>query len=763
MSRELQQLTDADTGGRQLPAVASQSGHLSTAAMFQSQVQRWWGAFRRGWWIIALSVLVLGGAAISYALVRRPSYQSEVVLWVSSKLSLPGDQRSFAEDLASYMGTQAELLRNDAIHLRALERIRPRFPQLGPPPGTNELVLVPFKITTRSSMKSGMLEVEAIGASPDSTRAFLDAVVEEYFALKRASRQHASTGALSSITDQMKEVEAQIQKQDLAIAGFSISNNVALLTEQSQNAGANLSRLSDSISAWRTEYKILDSLTPEQLRELARSNDRAGVVSQGPGLERTRQNLSLGGPSSDNAYFQILQQMEVLRSRRDEFAKVLRPTHSKMVKLNQEIAGYEQTLKALKEEGSIQALAQVVRLRKSLELQIEDAQLQYHTVQTNAARAGRLLMDYERMKQERQRTQAIHDSMASLLQTVDLHNSADQDPLNPVAPASAARPVSRKLLIMVGGLFLGFMLGVWIVVLKEFLNDRFTSLTELSHALPEDVIGQIPESSIASHPGKPLKHQDPDLQHAFVESFRNLGMSLLYSFSGTYKPKVILISSAVPAEGKSTVASNLAATLARTGARVLLIDADLRRSSIHTILGVNGKPGLREVLGGMCQISDAIVRVDLQQPQGGSSRGQRDAELGKLYVVPAGDCDLYDPEVFLSDGMDQLLAELVPHYDHILIDTPPVLATSDIMSLVPKADYVLMVLRASYTSSRMLREALNRLYKCNVRALGVVYNRAAVSSDYFYRYSREYRSKPVSSGRTVLEPDVVYPRGSSPT
>lgn len=731
--------------------------------MFQSQVQRWWGAFCRGWWIIALSLLAIGGLAVTYAFIRPPSYQSEVVLWVSSKLSLPGDQRSFAEDLASYIGTQAELLKNDAIHLRALERIRPRFPQFGPTPGTNEMVLVPFKITTVSSMKSGMLEVAAIGPSAEATRAFLDAVVEEYFALKRTSRQHASTGALSSITDQMREVESQIQKQDLALAGFTVSNNIALLTEQSQNAGANLARLSDSISAWRTEAKILDSLTPEQLRDLARSNDRTGTVNLGPGLERTRQNLSLGGPSSDNAYFQVLQQVEVLRSKRDEFAKVLRPTHSKMVKLNQEIAGYDQTLKALKEEGSIQALAQVVRLRKSLQFQIEDAELQYLTTQTNAARSGRLLMDYERMKQERQRSQSIHDSMAGLLQTVDLHNNADQDPLNLVAPASVARPVSRKLLIMVGGVFLGFMLGVWIVVLKEFLNDRFTSLTELSYSLTEDVIGQIPESSISSHPGKPLKHQDPELQHAFAESFRNLGMSLLYSFAGTYKPKVIVVTSAVPAEGKSTVASNLAATLARTGARVLLIDADLRRSSIHRILGVNGKPGLREVLGGMCQVSEAIVRVDLQQPNAGLGKAESGGNLGKLYVVPAGDCDLYDPEVFLSDGMDQLLAELIPQYDHILIDTPPVLATSDVMSLVPKADYVLMVLRASYTSSRMLREALSRLYKCNVRALGVVYNRASVSTDYFYRYSSEYRSKPVSSGKTVLEPDVVYPRGSRPS
>jgi Mrp family chromosome partitioning ATPase len=109
--------------------------------------------------------------------------------------------------------------------------------------------------------------------------------------------------------------------------------------------------------------------------------------------------------------------------------------------------------------------------------------------------------------------------------------------------------------------------------------------------------------------------------------------------------------------------------------------------------------------------------------------------------------------------MDELLQGLAARYDFIVIDTPPVLATNDVMSLAPRADGVFVVVRAFYTSSRMLREALERLHRCNVNILGLVYNRAAQSTDYYCRYSRDYHSRSGSHERARLLPGGIPDAG----
>ena len=303
---------------------------------------------------------------------------------------------------------------------------------------------------------------------------------------------------------------------------------------------------------------------------------------------------------------------------------------------------------------------------------------------------------------------------------------------------------------------------------KAVVKYGVSSILNVSgEALPIDkwheIIGQIPESPPHASQGKAKHRHDPEMHHAFTEAFRSLGISLVYSLNlaETTKPKTILVTSAVPAEGKSTVASNLAASLVQSGSKVLLVDADLRRSSLHKTFGVSLKPGLREVLGKVLPISEAIVPVEVQRLHPDISSKLSPDVSCNLFLLPAGECNIGPSESFLGSEMDSMLKDLKSHYDYIIIDTPPLLAASDTMSLVPKADFVLMVLRASYTSLRVVRDALNRLYRCNARSLGIVYNRAAASTDYFYRYSHDYTDKLEIRDGPLLVQDVALPAKQS--
>jgi tyrosine-protein kinase Etk/Wzc len=199
--------------------------------------------------------------------------------------------------------------------------------------------------------------------------------------------------------------------------------------------------------------------------------------------------------------------------------------------------------------------------------------------------------------------------------------------------------------------------------------------------------------------------------------------------NGAARAQTIIIASSVPEEGKSTIALYLAATMALGNSRVLLVDADMRRGRLHEFFRAAPGPGLAEILNRDTSAARAIVH----------------AELNNLSFLPAGQAKRNPGELVLSSEWSRFLEEARQQFDYILVDTPPVLATNDVAGLASKADGVLFVVRASYTSARMARGALGVLRQRHANVLGLIFNRA-VSSPYeqshYQRYRRAYGWKP---------------------
>lgn len=704
------------------PWAAQVHDRFFKAAMLHARLQRFRSTLRKRWWILFLSLLMIGGPAVYYAVVKPVTYESEATMWMVGKLNLP-EGRLYAEELSSYMGTQAELIESRPIRLRALEKVAARFPGIVPAGTKAVLEALPFDLKVKSSVKSSTLELRATGPSREATRVFLDEIMAEYRAFKGESRQRTSSNALTTITDQIKEIEKQVQEQQDRLTSFQTTNNISFLSESGLSAGSHLSKLNELLSDLRTEFRLLELLTPEQFRDMARNPEGVSTGVSVPG-EKTAQMVAMSSAGPQSAYYQALQQLQLLVARREEFAQVLRPAHSKMVKLNQEIGALEKLLATLRDQGEQQALSQMANRKKSLELQIQNLENQYRSWETNAGEANRKLAEHDRLKQQLARSQALYDRLLGLVQSVDLNQNLDQESLSALAPASAARASLTKYKLGAAGVLLALLMGGGLVMLLSLADDRFTSLTELSLHLPEDVVGQIPESIVARRNSRRRRLRHPEDQHAFAESFRNLRSSLLSMTGSAARPKVFLVTSAVPKEGKTTVAANLAAALAMAGVRVLLVDADLRRSTLHKVLGVRLTPGLREVLSQSVTAAEATVQT----------------HEANLFLMPAGEAETSSSEAFLRRPLDLLLQQVAGEYEYVVIDTAPVLATDDVASLGPKTDGVFMVVRASYTSSRMTREALERLHKRRIKVLGVIYNRARAASDYYYRYSSDYYS-----------------------
>ncbi|HEY3856177.1 MAG TPA: P-loop NTPase [Verrucomicrobiae bacterium] len=698
-------------------------------------------ALKRRWWVLLLSILFIGGPAVVYAIIRPQMFRSQAMMWLADRLTTSVSDDRFSED-GSYLGTQAELIKSRAIQLRAFQKVHDAYPELGAIATNSQSERLPLDFVVSIAPKSSVLELEAKGRSAEGTRAFLDAVMDEYLAVKDASRQQSSSGALAGITDEIRGVEKKIQGQQQALTLFSMSNNISYLTEHGVSAGSHLAKLDESLSDLRTEFHLLELFSPQQYKSFGTGTRNSFSDTVLPG-EKAAQSFAIGAETPNSAYYQALQQIEVLKATREGFSKDLRPTHSKMVKLDQEISGLERLLKKLQDDGEHRALEQMENRKKTLSLQIQSLESQHQTWETNAAEASQKLANYDSMKQELQRSQALYDHLLGLLQSVDLGRNIYTEPLRPLAPASPANPTSTRFKIIAVGLFTAFIFGAGAVVFLGAFDDRFSSAVEVSYHLPDPIIGQIPKTHLNGRNRKLPRVGDQKDGYAFTESFRHLRSSLLLMFEDATRPRTILLTSAVPKEGKSTIAANLAWTLATPGSRVLLIDADFRRSSLHHIFGVSDVPGLSEVLDRTVSATDAIVRVNTNlkgegHGPNGTKTKDKASKASSLFFLPAGEYAADNPELFLGNQLNGLLHDLLANYDYIIIDGPPVLATDDSIHLASVAGNVIFVVRASYTSSRLVRLALSRLQECRVKVMGVVYNRAATSTDCYYRYGRDY-------------------------
>jgi capsular exopolysaccharide synthesis family protein len=186
-----------------------------------------------------------------------------------------------------------------------------------------------------------------------------------------------------------------------------------------------------------------------------------------------------------------------------------------------------------------------------------------------------------------------------------------------------------------------------------------------------------------------------------------------------------MITSALPQEGKTTTSINCAVVLAQKDVRVLLIDADLRRPSIHKTLGMGPRSGLSNVLTGSASLQQAITRS---------------AILPNLSVLPAGTPPPNPAELLASSNMRDVLAELREQYDHIVVDTPPTLSVTDAVVLSPRADAIVLVIRSGQTTKQALRRSRDILMQVNAKVSGVLLNAVDLSSpDYYYYY--EYQGK----------------------
>jgi len=696
------------------------SSPASITTSIVTRLHRYKALLLRRWWILLLTTC-LGLFVGAWMIYQAPNaFLSSSKMMVAGKLNL-AQNAVYSEDTNNFYGTQIQLMLSDDVRTGAEALVRATHPELPP-------VKVTLSVTQRP--RTSIFELEAVSTASDYTQAYLNAVMRKYLDVKKSMRADQGSHVSTAITEQLIQIEKDLRNGEEEMLEFQKEHNIGFIQEEGNSAAAYLVKLNQEYARLKTEFDLLSLLDLDQNldRQQAAPRPSETVTASQPDEGMPFADV---GPEGD--YLKAKQAVQLLKAERETLSKDLRPKHPKIIRLNDEIDKQEKLIALYRQD----AVEKLETRRKSIGKQMENLQSNIKEWEKKALDLSQQLAQFNRLKGKVERQKTLYDRLTNNLKDVDVSQVVDGGDQVGIME-SATTPVSvrpglvRSLLV---GLGFGAFAGLVILILLDRIDDRMASFTEFQHYFTENILGQIPKEKSK---GTLNLLQADDARHVFAESYRNVRSSIFFMPYEGPRPKTLLVTSAVPNEGKSTVSANLAITMALSGAKTLLIDGDLRRGALREMFDIHSKIGFSEILKQEVNWREVVVPTSLPS----------------LFVLPRGNTLSQPSEHLLRESTDAFLKDIYNHYDYIIIDSSPVLAADDATSLAPKIDATLFVVRLSYTSARLTKKALELLYHRQVNVPGIILNYVDTSLPeyYYYQYAEYYNTPAAAAPEDSLRP-----------
>jgi polysaccharide biosynthesis transport protein len=644
----------------------------------------------------------------------------------------------------SDMDTEVRILQSDLLALQVIRQLNlDKRPEFGGHPEEKLPNLVASPLQTDSNRVSALLGafrghlhvnlipntriIEIHYNSPDpqlaanAVNTLAATYVEQNFKTKFESTMQASDWLSKQLVDLQMKVETSQEKlvryqKEHEILGTDEKTNI--ITEKLGELNKEMTMAESDRMQKEAVYRQTQSNDPEEIA--------AAIVADSAGG-----GSGAGGKLLDK----LREQQATLGIQVAELSSQFGPSYPKVVQLNNQLKEIDRQLQSeinkavdhLKGEY-LAALQRENMLRDSFEKQKQEAN-----------KLNESAIEYTLLKRDVESNRTLYEGLLEKLKEAGVTAGLRSNNFRIInaarVPTAPSEPnIPRNLTF---ALALGVISGVGLAFLLENMDNtvRTPEQAQAISGLPS--LGMIPLGSKANSRGlagarlaltsskeavELVTQVRPQSQMA--ESYRALRTSLLLSNLGA-PPKVIMVTSARPQEGKTTTSINTAIVLAQKGVRVLLVDADLRRPSVHKTLGMGPRSGLSNVLTGSATLQQTVTTSPV---------------LPNLFILPAGSPPPNPAELLASSIMRDLIMELREQYDHIVIDTPPTLSVTDAVVLSPAADSCILVIRSGQTTKQALRRARDILMQVNAHVAGVLLNAVDLTSpDYYYYY--EYQGK----------------------
>lgn len=698
---------------------------------------------RKHQWLILSFMLAVTTIVTIYTFRMRPVYVAAARIQVDPENEniLPfrsTDSYSYIMDQESYIETQAKILTSETL---ALQTVRSAglagnsefFPggrasdavasgslanQKRPP----ELSEFLGSLGVKRVPNSLLLDVTFESTSPQLAARILNAHLENFIEHNFRSRYEATTQASTWLADQLNELKIKVEKSEEARIAYERQNSIWALDDK-QNITTQ--RLGD-INKDLTEAQS-DRMRKEALYQFAASG-KFDVIPE----------------VQDKSVLQDL--MKNRAAVHTEYAAALNqygPNFPRVQRLLAQLKEYDQLIEAERKNvvERVENSYRAARQRELLLIKALDAQ----KAETN--QMAERLVQYNILKREAEANKQLYDGLLTKLKeagiSAGLHSSNIRVVDPAMIPSTPVRPAKTRNVLM--AFLIGLVGGIGLALLREYMDNTVKTPEDIEHLVRLPSLAVVPafEGSLANGRGlrfrkdsnpnahKPhielVSHHLPKSQTS--EAFRSLRTALLLS-QAEHPPQVILITSALPREGKTTAAANLAVTLAQLGDKTILVDADLRKPGVGRVLDLlEGKyAGLSSYLAGV----SSLDLVSVQHPA-----------VENLSAIPTGPLPPNPADLLASPRMALAIAELRKKYKFIVIDTPPVMAVTDAVILSVLVDGLVLVVRSGETPKEAFSRSHDLLTSVKSRILGVVLNAVDSSApDYYY----SYRYYPYSDG-----------------
>jgi exopolysaccharide transport family protein len=656
------------------------------------------------------------------------------------------------------LDTEVKILKSDLLALQVIKQLnldrRVEFGGKGDMPSPNALGITTDELQINSSRVTNLLGafkgnlkvtlqpntriIEIHYTSPNKELAativntLVNTYIEQNFKTKFESTMQASDWLSKQLVDLQMKVETSQQK----LVKYQKEHSILGIDEKQNIITEKLDELNKELTAAES-----DRMQRESLYRLTRSGD-PDVIATATATGGTEGNASSGSTLLDK----LRSQEADLKIQVAELSTQFGPSYPKVAQLNNQLKEIDVQI-----QSEIRKIAGKVRNQYLAAVQRES--MLHDAMEKQKQEANKLnesAIEYSLLKRDVETNRQLYEGLLEKLKEAGVTAGLRSNNVKIVdaarVPQAPSEPnIPRNLAF---ALLLGLTSGVGLAFLLENLDNtvRTPEQAQMISALP--ALGMIPLGSkrpnedgsrrlavAASKEAVELVTQSRP-QSQMAESYRALRTSLLLSSSGA-PPKVILVTSAMPQEGKTTTSINCAIVLAQKGTRVLLVDADLRRPGVHKALGMGPRSGLSNVLTGSADVQQTITRSQV---------------VPSLFVLPAGTPPPNPAELLASANMRDLIESLKRDYDHIVIDTPPTLSVTDAVVLSTRSDAVVLVIRSGKTTKQALRRARELLVRVNAKITGVLLNAVDLSSpDYYYYY--EYQGK--YGGRYYQEDEIA--------
>ncbi|MEO7673707.1 MAG: polysaccharide biosynthesis tyrosine autokinase [Pyrinomonadaceae bacterium] len=588
-----------------------------------------------------------------------------------------------------------------------------------------------------------LIEINYLNTDPDLAAFVANGIGETFTGLNQEKRGLTSRKTSDFLQTRISDLQGEIRNDETKLVELKKSAGILKTTGEQTIVIDRLSGLNKDLLTAENDRKNAqaeyDSVknSPEKIKSLAEAASARYITE--------RENYVI------NFRNETAKQISGLNANKAKLLQEFKEGSDPIQEIDTQIASLENSLQKVVEKNDVDI--KTFRQRVSNDL-LNNLQTKYLSAKDKEDKI-RASFNTQYAEAQSQNTGAV--TLKILEQTIEanrgfLDKLRAQDSENAVSSQGSDNNISvagfaipnnipvapRRLTTVLAALLLSTLFGMGLALFLEYLDDTIRTVEEIESVLQLPALAAIP--TIESIPKRKLllvgaNEQEEeransellifaDSRSALSEAYRQLRTSILLSTAG-HPPKSLLITSSLPSEGKTTTATNTAISLAQTGAKVLIIDADMRRPRLHSVFNIMNGEGLSTLLSS--ESTDADITRVVKTDDG-----------TQLHLLTSGPIPPNPAELIGSDQMANLLKKLQNHYTHVVIDSPPITSFTDGVLIASMVDGVILVVHSGKSSRQVVKRARQLLQDVGARVLGVVLNNVNLRSQDNYHYYQTY-------------------------